>query len=93
MPVDLGIRGVAHALSVDETRIITDGPTTGVNGADGTDYFHARRSPLSAPGQLYFVGKNSGNDGVDYGHNDTNELVLTAARASDVTRRAKARIC
>src|SRR5262249_22230118 len=90
VPVDLDIRGVAHALSVDETRIVTEGPAdTQVSGTDGTDYFYITPGDHTLTGgagaDYYFVGKNPGNDTiVDYGHADANQLVFTAAKASDV---------
>ena len=65
--VDLDIRGVAHALSIDETRIIIHaaGDTT-VDGTDGTDFFYmSARQPDFRGGRgadFYFVGRNSGDD-------------------------------
>ena len=88
--VDLDIRGVAHALSVDETRIVTNGlADTQVNGTSGIDFFYITPGDHTFDGGAgadnYFVGKNSGNDTIiDYGHQDTNQLIFTSVKASDV---------
>ena len=88
--VDLDIRGVAHALSVDETRIVTNGlADTQVNGTSGIDYFYITPGDHifdgGAGADNYFVGENSGNDTIiDYGHQDTNQLIFTSVKAADV---------
>ena len=90
VPVDLDIRGVAHALSVDETRIVThaaDAPV--VEGTSGVDYFYMTGGDQTLGGGMgadyYFVGKNSGDDVIfdqDLGGND--ELRFTEVDSDDV---------
>ena len=88
--VDLDIRGVAHALSVDETRIITHASgDTLVEGTNGTDYFYMTTGDQTLRGGMssdyYFVGKNSGDDVIfdqDLGGND--ELRFTDLDSGDV---------
>ncbi|HEX8061745.1 MAG TPA: calcium-binding protein, partial [Allosphingosinicella sp.] len=88
--VDLDIRGVAHALSVDETRIRTHLATdTQLVGTGGTDFFYMTAGDQTVTGGMaadyYFVGKNSGNDYIvdkDLGGDD--ELRFTDVSSKDV---------
>ncbi|HVJ03762.1 MAG TPA: calcium-binding protein, partial [Sphingomonas sp.] len=88
--VDLDIRGVAHALSVDEKRIITHAAGDAlVEGTDGTDFFYMTGGDQTVRGGMgadyYFVGKNSGNDHIydrDLGGDD--ELRFTDVLSTDV---------
>ncbi|MET1112193.1 MAG: calcium-binding protein, partial [Allosphingosinicella sp.] len=88
--VDLDIRGVAHALSVDETRIRTHlASDTQVAGTDGTDFFYMTGGNQTVTGGMsadyYFVGKNSGDDYIndkDLGGDD--ELRFTDVKSDDV---------
>ncbi|HET9638457.1 MAG TPA: calcium-binding protein, partial [Allosphingosinicella sp.] len=88
--VDLDIRGVAHALSVDETRIRTHLTSdTQVTGTDGTDFFYMTGGNQTVTGGMaadyYFVGKNSGDDYIvdkDLGGDD--ELRFTDVKSDDV---------
>ena len=94
-PVNLDLAGVAHALSIDETRIVEHAGNAGlVNGTGGTDFFYMAAGD---PGVVqtysggegadyYFVGKNSGDDvihDVDSGASD--ELRFTDVLSTDVT--------
>jgi hypothetical protein len=88
--VDLDIRGVAHALSVDETRIRTHAASdTQLAGTGGTDFFYMTAGDQTVTGGMaadyYFVGKNSGNDHIydkDLGGDD--ELRFTDVSSKDV---------
>ncbi|MGA9581850.1 MAG: calcium-binding protein, partial [Allosphingosinicella sp.] len=88
--VDLDIFGVAHALSVDETRIRTHlSSDTQVAGTDGTDFFYMTGGNQTVTGGMsadyYFVGKNSGDDYIydkDLGGED--ELRFTDVKSNDV---------
>jgi hypothetical protein len=92
--LDLDLAGVAHALSIDETRIISHAADAGVvEGSLGTDFFYMS---ASAPGSeqtyrggagadYYFVGKGSGNDRIyDQDLGDSDELRFTDVRSDDV---------
>ena len=86
----LDIRGVAHALSVDETKIVTMGATDAqVAGTAGTDFFYVTPGDHIVTGgrgaDYYFVGKNAGNDTiVDYGVGESDELVFTDVNAAGI---------
>lgn len=88
--VNFDIRGVAHALGVDETRIVTDdGGTAVVNGTAGADYLYMATGNHTYQGgdggDYYFVGRNGGQDTIiDYGRGEPNELVFTSAMSSDL---------
>ncbi|MCJ2189220.1 calcium-binding protein, partial [Novosphingobium beihaiensis] len=81
--VDLDLEAVAHALSVDETRIVEHGPgDTDVAGTDGTDFFVLTGGDQQITGgkgaDYYFVGKDSGNDVIyDQDLGDADELRFT----------------
>ncbi|MGL5838519.1 MAG: calcium-binding protein, partial [Sphingorhabdus sp.] len=97
----LDIRGVAHALSVNEERIITHGAEAlSVGGTAGSDYFYMTGGPSTGSGSseqtysggngadYYFVGGNSGNDVIrdqDTGGDD--ELRFTAVDSQHVKAR------
>ncbi|SNB84967.1 Haemolysin-type calcium binding protein related domain-containing protein, partial [Rhodoblastus acidophilus] len=89
--VNYDIRGIAHALSVDDAKIVTNTLTDkAVNGTSGIDYFYITGGDHTLSGGVgsdyYFVGKDAGSDQiVDYGRGEINELVFTAARAADIT--------
>ena len=86
----LDIRGVAHALSVNEERIITHAADAlSVGGTSGTDFFYMTAGDQTLTGgngaDFYFVGGNAGNDVIrdqDTGGDD--ELRFTAADSSNV---------
>ena len=84
------IRGVAHAFSIDESKIITGSPTDAlVQGTDASDYVYITPGDRSYNGgagsDYYFVGRDVGNDTiVDYGKGETNELVFTSLNPDDV---------
>ena len=88
--VDLDIRGVAHALSVDETRVVTHASNaTVVDGTTKGDFFVMTGGDQTYRGGMgndyYFVGRNSGNDLIydqDLGDND--ELRFTDVYSGDV---------
>jgi Ca2+-binding RTX toxin-like protein len=91
--IPLDIKTAAHALSIDETRIITHaaGDAT-VHGTDGSDFFVMSAGDQVFDGGIgsdyYFVGKNSGNDRIydqDVGDND--ELRFTEVDSKHVTAR------
>ena len=88
--VDLDIRAVANALSIDEERIITHaaGATT-VDGTNGTDYFYMTGGNQTLRGgrgaDFYFVGRNSGADIIDdKDFGDSDELRFTDVLSTDV---------
>lgn len=86
----LDIRGVAHALSVNEERIITHAANAlTVGGTSGTDYFYMTSGDQTLVGgngaDFYFAGKNGGNDVIrdqDTGGDD--ELRFTAVDSAHV---------
>jgi hypothetical protein len=88
--INWDIRGVAHALGVDETKIITDdGAGAEVDGTAGVDLLYMASGDHTYAGgkgsDYYFVGKNAGNDEiVDYGRGEINELIFTDALPTDV---------
>ncbi|HEX8224132.1 MAG TPA: tandem-95 repeat protein, partial [Allosphingosinicella sp.] len=91
--IDLDIRAVANALSVDEAKIVTHSATqTSVDGTTKTDFFYMSEGNQTFRGGLgadyYFVGKNGGDDYIydqDLGEHD--ELRFTALRADQVKAR------
>ncbi|PYF01795.1 Ca2+-binding RTX toxin-like protein [Rhodopseudomonas faecalis] len=88
--IDLDIRGVAHALSISEERIITHAAdATVVDGTDSIDYFYMTAGNQTLRGgrgaDYYFVGRNSGADLIDdkdYG--DADQLRFSDVLSSDV---------
>jgi Ca2+-binding RTX toxin-like protein len=86
----LDLRGVAHALSVSEERIITHAAdATSVLGTAGIDYFYMTGGNQTLVGGMgadfYFVGRNSGNDVIrdqDLGGDD--ELRFTAVDSKHI---------
>ena len=86
----LDIRGVAHALSINEERIITHAAEAlTVSGTSGTDYFYMTAGDQTLVGgngaDFYFAGGNSGNDVIhdqDVGGDD--ELRFTAVDSEHV---------
>ena len=86
----LDIRGVAHALSINEERIITHAADVlTVSGTSGTDYFYMTAGDQTLSGgngaDFYFVGADSGNDVIhdqDVGGDD--ELRFTAVDSGHV---------
>jgi hypothetical protein len=86
----LDIRGVAHALSINEERIITHAADAlSVGGTGGTDYFYMTAGDQTLSGgsgaDYYFVGGNAGNDVIrdqDTGGDD--ELRFTSFKSNQV---------
>lgn len=89
--VDLDLRGVAHALSIDETRILTHGESAlSVEGTDGVDFFYLTAGDQAVSGgggaDFYFVGGDAGSDVIhDQDDGDTDELRFTDVNADQVT--------
>ena len=88
--VNYDIRGVAHALGIDETKIVTDAAAgTVVNGTAGDDFLYVASGNHTYQGgdgtDYYFVGKNAGDITIiDYGRGESNELVFTSAMSGDI---------
>ena len=88
--INYDIVGIANALSVDQTKIVTASPASvTVNGTAGTDYFYITPGNHTYVGgagsDYYFVGVNPGNEViVDYGKGEANELLFTSLNAGDV---------
>jgi Ca2+-binding RTX toxin-like protein len=88
--VDLDIRGVAHALSVSEERIVTHAADAAVvTGTDGVDYFYMTAGAQTLRGgrgaDVYFVGRNAGNDTIDDKDlGEADQLRFTDLLSSDV---------
>ena len=88
--VALDILGIAHALSINETRIVTmTQDQARVDGAAGADFVYVTPGDHvingGAGSDYYFIGKDFGDDViVDYGRKDVNELVFAHIKASDV---------
>src|SRR4029079_3843343 len=87
----LSIQAAAHALSIDETKIIThQAGDAVVHGTTGNDFIYMSTGDQVFDGgsgsDYYFVGKNAGNDRIydrDLGEND--ELRFTEIASDEVT--------
>ena len=88
--VNYDIRGIAHDLSVDQSKIITNTSASEIDGTSGTDFFYITPGDHTYNGQGgtddFFVGQNVGNDTIiEYAMTDASELVFTSLNAGDVT--------
>jgi Ca2+-binding RTX toxin-like protein len=89
----LTIEEAAHALSIDEKKIITHASSDAVvHGTGGSDFFLMSSGDQLYDGgsgsDYYFVGKNSGNDRIyDHDLGDNDELRFTQVDSSHVTAR------
>ncbi|MEL7519186.1 MAG: calcium-binding protein, partial [Pseudomonadota bacterium] len=89
--VDLDLRGIANALSIDETRIIDHLESeTDVTGTSGIDYFYLSSGDQNISGgagtDFYFVGRDSGNDVIfDQDDGGADELRFTDVFENEVT--------
>ena len=88
--INYDIYGIANALSVDQSKIITTSATgVEVDGTSGTDYFYITTGNDTFDGgggsEYYFVGKNAGSDTiVNYDVGKPGELIFTSLDPEDV---------
>ncbi|WP_091753513.1 calcium-binding protein [Methylobacterium sp. ap11] len=88
--LDLDIRGVAHALGISEERLVTHAAeATAVAGTGGIDYFYLTKGDQTLRGgrgaDVYFVGRESGNDVVeDRDNGEADQLRFTDVLSDEV---------